>query len=301
MARPIALLVVLAACNGGFTPIGTDIPSDEADSDTDADSDADSDADADADTDADADADTDADPNNNPPSADAGIDQDSLAGQAITLNASGSSDPDGDTLTYFWTMDSSPAGWSGNIINPDRVSAQFFADTPGTYEAQVTVSDGEYSSSDSVFINVDEPNDQPVANAGFDENVDQGDPVSLDGSGSYDPDGDPLTYVWTIVNKPTASNAILNGATTATPSFTADAVGVFSIELIVNDGATSSNADVVRITAASAGGFDTGGSGSGDCLSCVAANSRLHSGSAAAIPGMLLLPFFFVLARRRTW
>ena len=301
MARPIVLLVVLAACNGGFEVIGTDIPSDEADSDVDADADADTDADADGDTDADSDADTDADPNNSPPTANAGVDQNSLAGQAITLNAAGSSDPDGDTLTYFWTMDTSPAGWGGNIINPDRVSAQFFADTPGTYEAQVTVSDGEYSSSDTVLINVDEPNDQPVANAGFDENVDQGDPVSLDGAGSYDPDGDPLTYAWTIVNKPTASNAILNSATTATPSFTADAVGVFSIELVVNDGSTSSSPDVVRVTAASAGGFDTGGSGSGDCLSCVAANSRLHSGSAAAIPGMLLLPFFFVLARRRTW
>lgn len=291
-------LFALVGCSGGISNLDnpTDIPTDPS---LEADADTDTDADSDADTDADTDTDTDADPTNNPPSADAGQDQSSLAGTAITLDASGSSDPDGDTLNYLWEMVDSPPGWSGNIINPDRVSAQFFADIAGTYEAEVTVDDGEYSSTDSVFIDIEQPNDQPVANAGFDENVDEGDGVSLDGSGSYDPDGDPLTYSWTIVNKPTASNASLSGSTTATPSFTADAVGVFSIELIVDDGDTSSDPDVVRVTASSSGGFDTGGGSGGDCLSCVAANAQYRN--TAALPGMLLAPFLFVLARRRRW
>ena len=76
--------------------------------------------------------------------------------------------------------------------------------------------------------------------------MDAGDAVSLDGSGSSDPDGDTLTYAWTQSSGP---GVTLSGASSANPGFTApnaNATLVFS--LTVNDGTDDSAADTVAIT-----------------------------------------------------
>ncbi|HET6830811.1 MAG TPA: Ig-like domain-containing protein [Solirubrobacterales bacterium] len=61
-------------------------------------------------------------------------------------------------------------------------------------------------------------NAAPTADAGADQTVASGAAVSLDGTGSSDPDADPLTYSWTQTGGPAVT---LTGADTATPSFTA--------------------------------------------------------------------------------
>ena len=89
-------------------------------------------------------------------------------------------------------------------------------------------------------------NNAPVADAGPDQTIDAGDAVSLDGSGSSDPDGDTLTYAWTQTSGPSVT---LSDASSANPGFTApnaDATLVFS--LTVNDGTADSAADTVAIT-----------------------------------------------------
>jgi len=92
-------------------------------------------------------------------------------------------------------------------------------------------------------------NHPPVANAGADQSVDTGSVVTLDGSGSSDPDGDALTYAWSFVAKPAGSSASLSDTTIVHPTFTADIEGTYTMQLIVNDGTVDSAADSVTITA----------------------------------------------------
>ena len=93
-------------------------------------------------------------------------------------------------------------------------------------------------------------NNAPVANAGPDQNVAVDDLVTLTGAGSSDPNGNPLTYAWTLSSKPVGSTAVLTGATTVSPTFTADLAGTYVASLVVNDGTVNSAPDTVSVVAA---------------------------------------------------
>jgi hypothetical protein len=88
------------------------------------------------------------------------------------------------------------------------------------------------------------PNRPPVANAGLDQIVNAGTLVTLNGSASFDPDGDPITFQWTQLTGPTASLAT---PTAETPTFTAPQVSTqtaLTFELRVSDGPLTSTASV---------------------------------------------------------
>jgi hypothetical protein len=72
----------------------------------------------------------------------------------------------------------------------------------------------------------------PVADAGPDQIGVPSGTINLDGSGSYDPNGDPLTYLWTQISGPAVT---LAGATTARASFTADDAQSYSFRLTVTN------------------------------------------------------------------
>lgn len=95
------------------------------------------------------------------------------------------------------------------------------------------------------------PNLSPTATAGLDQTVTVGDLVTLDGSGSFDPDNapSPLTFSWTQTAGPAVT---LIGATTATPTFTPTAVESYTFSLTVNDGRGNSAPDEVAVTASPA-------------------------------------------------
>lgn len=88
----------------------------------------------------------------------------------------------------------------------------------------------------------------PTADAGADQTVATGATVQLDGSGSSDPENDPLTYSWTL-SAPGGSTATLSDAAIVNPTFVADVDGQYVATLVVNDGTTDSAPDSVEIEA----------------------------------------------------
>jgi chitinase len=184
------------------------------------------------------------------PVANAGPGQNTVAGTAVTLDGSQSSDANADPLTYQWALTSRPVGSSASLANAATVKPTFTADLPGTYVASLVVSDGKVSSSlSTVTITASATNAAPVANAGLVQNVQVGAVVTLDGSGSTDANGDTLTYNWSLTSKPQGSATAIGTPTLIKPTFTADVVGTYVATLTVNDGKTSSASSTVAVTA----------------------------------------------------
>jgi hypothetical protein len=124
------------------------------------------------------------------------------------------------------------------------------ADYNGTDSFTYTTDDGNGGSATAnVAVTVTPVNDAPVANAGPDQTVFRADPVVLDGSGSSDVDGDPLTYQWEFSSLPAGSTATLSDPTLVNPTFVPDVSGTYDVQVIVNDGTIDSVADTVTITA----------------------------------------------------
>lgn len=84
--------------------------------------------------------------NNIKPVADTGAYAPIVVGNSVNLDASASSDENGDTLTYSWSLVSKPAGSTTAIYNNQNVQAHLTADVEGTYEVSLIVNDGTVDS-----------------------------------------------------------------------------------------------------------------------------------------------------------
>jgi hypothetical protein len=189
-------------------------------------------------------------PVNQPPVADAGPDQTPFVTDTVTLDGSGSSDPDGDPLTYFWSITSQPIGSTTNLSDPNAVNPTFLVDKFGTYVIQLIVNDGTVDSvPDTVTIIT--KNSPPNAVALLDPppggTIFFGDTATLDGSGSSDVDEQPLTFQWSFTSLPPGSTTTLSDPTAVNPTFFVDVVGTYVVQLIVNDGFVDSAPKSVNI------------------------------------------------------
>ncbi|MFN3244080.1 MAG: PKD domain-containing protein [Planctomycetota bacterium] len=183
------------------------------------------------------------------PTADAGTDQIVDEGDVVTLTGLGSTDPEGQSLTYTWTQVSGPTVTldDANAAQPTFTAPEGISNTSVGFE--LTVSDGtNVSSVDTVTVTVNADNDAPSSHAGADQSVDEGDVVTLNGLGSSDPEGQGLTYTWVQTGGPTVT---LSDANAAQPTFTAPETtssSSLTFELTVSDGTNVSSVDTVEIT-----------------------------------------------------
>lgn len=185
---------------------------------------------------------------NRPPVADAGLATLTYPLEApapIPLDGSASADPDGDLLTYRWTLISAPVP----VAPLDSTAAQttFTPSRSGDYIFRLTVSDGRESATDQVRIAI-QLSGRPVAQAGPDQEVLVGALVTLDGSGSADPEGEPLSFRWRLKSGPPTS---LSDSTAARPTFVPTTPGDYVFVLAVEDPGANRGQDevAVRVTA----------------------------------------------------
>ncbi|MFT3888303.1 MAG: PKD domain-containing protein [Arachnia sp.] len=165
---------------------------------------------------------------NNAPSA---VFTSQVAGLKASLDASGSSDPDGDALTYAWTFGDGSTGTGAQVEHTFAAA--------GTYQVTLTVTDARgATASKTETVSVEVPNTAPTA--AFTSQV-TGLKASLDASDSSDPDGDALTYGWEFGDGSTGTGAQVE--------HTFAAAGTYQVTLTVTDarGATASKTQAVSV------------------------------------------------------
>ena len=159
------------------------------------------------------------------PVADAGDNQSLNEGDFVTLDASGSTDLDGDIVSYEWTQ---TGGTEVVLDSYEAVQPVFTAPVVGTegesLTFMLTVTDSEgLSSTDTCTIDVAWVDDPPVADAGPAQNIDEGLIVTLDASDSYDSDGSIVSWEWTQTG---GTQVSLDDSSSAQPSFTSPDVSL---------------------------------------------------------------------------
>ncbi|HPQ05354.1 MAG TPA: Ig-like domain-containing protein, partial [Methanothermobacter sp.] len=154
-------------------------------------------------------------------------------------------DADGDALTVTGVTDPEHGSitWTPDGIIKYTPDENYYGTDTFTY----TITDGELTAIATVTVTITPMNDAPVAVAGSDQVVDKVTTVYLDGTQSYDPDGESLTYQWEFLSKPIGSNAVLSGANTARPTFEPDLKGEYVIQLTVTDSWNETSSSLVKV------------------------------------------------------
>ena len=187
-------------------------------------------------------------PKNSAPTANAGPDMSVDENTMIDLQCIGT-DPDSNVLDYTWST-------SSNVVIEQSHNSHAIVKIPhvvndSTMSFTCTVSDGTYSSSDSMNILVKNTLSLDIiANAGDDQIVNEHVTVSLDGSKSHDPENQQLSFEWTQISGETVN---LSSVSSINPSFTSPTVNnneikVLTFELRVYDDNGRESTDAVIVT-----------------------------------------------------
>ncbi len=180
----------------------------------------------------------------------------------VTLDASHSSDPDGTIAQYDWTVNGQPISLSTDTTNfsVDNASVETVGGatvtkktvtivfkTTGDYIIGLTVTDNNgLTDQTQRTVKVSSPNQPPKAN--FTASPTEGIApltVTLDFSGSVDPDGKIVQYDWSVNGQPISPTS----ATTDTKTMRFDTAGTYTIVLKVtdNDGLTAQTKKTIKV------------------------------------------------------
>jgi len=195
-------------------------------------------------------------PDGTVPTADAGPDKGALEGIEVCLDGTNSWDPLGVPLSHSWSLASRPddSGLTTTDLDAsDQSEVCFVPDAAGVFTLSLSVAAGpRIGIPDYVDIVVQSTNQPPTA-LGEVLNANSCDYLQFDGTGSTDPDGDALTYRWSLLLAPPGSIAPLgedafDDPSAAAPSLYADVEGEFIVELLVFDGESWSPPSLIEVS-----------------------------------------------------
>jgi len=173
---------------------------------------------------------------NSPPVADAGGPYIVDEGTSVVLDASGSTDPDGDALTYEWDLNN-----DGTYETSGKNPTLTPEDGPVILTIGVQVDDGNGGvATDTTTVTVN--NVAPTAEAGGPYSGDEGSLIALAGSAT-DPGADTLIYEWDLDN-----DGEYDDSTDQNPSHTWPDDGTFTVGLRVTDDDGGKGIDTATVT-----------------------------------------------------
>jgi hypothetical protein len=159
----------------------------------------------------------------------------------VVLDGTTSSDPDGDPITYGWSL-TAPIGSAATLNSTTAATPSFTPDLPGHYQARLVVSDGSATSL-PFDVGVDAADLPPVGRLAKSTLAAQvGETLDLDASSSSDPDGDTFQFSWALLGAPAGSTATIASATSAVAHLTFDVEGVYTVQVTVTDSVASGHA-----------------------------------------------------------
>ncbi|MBI4864428.1 MAG: hypothetical protein HY815_29840 [Candidatus Riflebacteria bacterium] len=170
---------------------------------------------------------------NVPPTASAGPAQ-TAHREEVALDGTGSSDENGDAVTYLWKQTEGPEQLP--IADPTSPRPSVKGTKPGTYTFTLVVNDGE-NDSGPASTTVTLKNAVPVPIVPGAVTARPG-PLMLNGAASTDPDADPIRYIWAQSSGP--APAPISGLATCCPTVVLTLPGTYVFELTVSDGVATS-------------------------------------------------------------
>jgi hypothetical protein len=223
---------------------------------------------------------------NQPPTANAGLNQNvTLPNNSVTLVGSGS-DPDGNIVSYQWTKISGPTQFT--IVTPNQSQTVINNLVQGVYQFQLKVTDNlGATGTATVTVTVNPaPNQLPSANAGADQTITLPvNTVTLSGSGT-DPDGTIVSYSWTRIAGPTQFSIVSPSQAQTVINNLVQGVYVFQLTVKDNSGASATDLVTVTVNAAVPLSAPTANAGA-DQIIVLPVNSTTLSGSGNAPNGSI--------------
>jgi PKD repeat protein len=168
---------------------------------------------------------------NEPPQADGNGPYNGIVGEIISFIGSNSIDPDGEIVRYLWDFGD---GTTEIIENPEHIY-----EFTGTYTVELLVEDNEGLTNTYITTcTIIEKNNLPIPilNGPYYEKI--GNPLEFDSSGSYDPDGSIIEYLWEFGDGITS--------TEETPIHIYTKTGEFDVKLTVYDDKGSKKTSITK-------------------------------------------------------
>ncbi|MEW7290073.1 cellulase family glycosylhydrolase [Aquimarina sp. 2304DJ70-9] len=163
----------------------------------------------------------------------------------VQFDASMSSDPDGDTLTYAWDF--------GDNTSATGSAISHLFNQQGTYQVTLTVSDGQLNDSETISVTVNDPNTTVIVTANINADVTTAvapATINFDASGSTISDGSALTYTWGFGDGSSGEGVTIGHEYTIAGDYTV------TLTASNTDGISDTATQIITITEPTTGGGD---------------------------------------------